>query len=305
MSLCLVLVGLLGGEVVLSQSGGGPIDFLGKEKAASTAKFIASLRAPTGGYATQKGSSPSLRATFQARKALATLGVAPVNPAADQQFVRKCVEEETLLFVDRPGDKPSTLLSAAGIMCAVAVGLGEAPDFQPVIKANARNLELSAKVFEEIRLGAAAFEAIRTQPGVRREWIHQLRKTQNPEGGYGPSNSRLRDTGGVLAALLRLGEKIDDKEKQVYMEYLLEGQGKAGGFGMTQEAKPDLDSSYRIGRALWMMGATPEVKRMHSFLKACQTDSGGFSVQPGEEGTLADTYRAVMIASWLTGKRGS
>lgn len=284
-------------------SGASPLAFLGQDGIAKTGQFIASHRAETGGYCTQKGSNPSLRATFQARKALKTLGIAPVKPELDVKFAKECIEEDTHLFLDRPGEKPSALFSAAGIMTFVALGIHESPDLQPAIEANKRYLQVQAKSFEEIRLGAAAFEALGHAPPVRREWIHQLRKNQSAEGGFGPLNSRLKDTGGVVAGLLRLGEGFSDKDKQVYLEYLLEGQGQAGGFGMTSESASDLDSSYRVGRAIWMLGGSPDQVKMKMFLKKCQTANGGFADRPGEEGTLADTYRAVMIASWLKGNR--
>ncbi len=279
-----------------------PLQYLGKEGSAKTAQYLASLRVATGGYATQLGSSPTLAATFQARKALKVLGVKAVQPELDTAFVRKCVEPGTNYFVTRPGEKSTVMTSAGGIMTAVAVGLGDVADFKPVLEANSRRLQLEAKSYEEIRLSAAAFEALGEEPRVRREWIHQLRKTQGNDGGYGPENSRLRDTGGVIAAFLRLGETIPDREKQVYLEYFLESQKHGGGFGMTVDSPSDMDSTYKVGRAIWLMRESPNVQKLTAFLKKCHTANGGFADRPGDEPTLSDTYKAVLVSSWLKEK---
>ncbi len=269
-----------------------------KEWLAQTAQFVLEHHAPSGGYIPQKGSSPSLRATLSARRSLKLLGVKAPSPEKDISFVASCVDG-TGAFADRPNDKATTTLASIGLLLATDLLMHKNPEYAKLIQFNKRLVQNDAKSFEEIRMAAAVFEGLGEVPIRRNEWVRLLRATQNNEGGYGPSGSRLRDTGGVVAAFLRLKEPLAKQEKQALMEFLLSGQGKDGGFGVTESAPSELDSSYRIGRALWMLGVTPDVKRMRAFLEKCRTPSGAYSVHPGEEPTLVDTYRALIISSWL------
>ncbi len=277
-----------------------PLATLGQnsDRMAQTAQFVLDHHSPKGGYVPQKGSSPSLRATLSARRSLHLLGVKAPSPEKDILFVASCVDESGA-FADRPNDKSTTTLASVGLLLASDLMMHKNPEYFKLIELNKRLVLNDAKSFEEIRMGAAVFEGLGVISTRRNEWVRQLRATQSTEGGYGPSGSRLRDTGGVVAALLRLKEPLAKQEKHALIEFLLSGQGKDGGFGVTESAPSELDSSYRIGRALWMLGVTPDARRMGVFLEKCRTPSGAYSVHPGEEPTLVDTYRALIISSWL------
>ena len=271
---------------------------LSKDKLAQTAQFVLEHHASSGGYIPQKGSSPSLRATLSARRSLKLLGVKAPSPEKDILFVASCVDASGA-FVDRPNEKATATLASVGLLLASDLLMHQNPEYVKLIEFNKRFVLNNAKSFEEIRMGAAVFDGLGVVPSRKNDWVRQIRATQSEEGGYGPSGSRLRDTGGVIAALLRLKEPLAKQERQALIEFLLMGQGKDGGFGVTESAPSELDSSYRIGRALWMLGVMPDAKRMRLFLEKCRTPSGGYSVQPGEEPTLVDTYRALIISSWL------
>lgn len=291
---------LLWAGLGLAQSTPKPSALLSSEKAAKTASYVLGLHASEGGYSAQKGSSPSLRATLSARRSLKLLGEKAPNPEKDVQFVASCVDAEGG-FSDRPGMPSSTALVLSGLLVATDLGMHNMPEYDRLIETNKRLLLNNAKTFEEVRMGAAVYEALGVPSPRRNEWVRIIRAAHSDVGGYGPPNSRLRDTGGAVAALLRLKEPLAKKEKEYLQEFLLNGQGREGGFGMTDTAPPDLDCSYRIGRALWMLGSSPDATKMRAFLASCRSPSGAYAPHPGEEPTLVDTYRALIISSWLKG----
>lgn len=284
----------------IAQSTSKPSVPLSPEKAAKTTAYVLGLHAAEGGYAPQKGSSPSLRATLSARRSLKLLGAKAPNPEKDVLFVASCVDADGG-FADRPGTPSSTALVSSGLLVATDLGMHNMPEYTQLIETNKKLLLNNAKSFEEVRMGAAVFEALGTPSPKRNEWVRVIRAAHSDVGGYGPPNSRLRDTGGAVAALLRLKEPLAKKEKEYLQEFLQNGQGREGGFGMTDTAPPDLDCSYRIGRAIWMLGGSPDAARMRAFLASCRSPSGAYAPHPGEEPTLVDTYRALIIASWLKG----
>ncbi len=291
---------LLWAGLGIGQSTTKPTSPLSPEKAAKTAAYVLGLHAEGGGYAPQKGSSPTLRATLSARRSLKLLGAKAPSPEKDVVFVASCVDGEGG-FADRPGMASSTAIVSSGLLVATDLGMHTMPEYNQLIETNKKLLLNNAKTFEEVRMGAAVFEALGIQSPKRNEWVRTIRAAHGDVGGYGPPNSRLRDTGGAVAALLRLKEPLAKKEKEYLQEYLQNGQGREGGFGMTDTAPPDLDCSYRIGRALWMLGSSPDATKMRAFLATCRTASGAYAPHPGEEPTLVDTYRALIIASWLKG----
>jgi prenyltransferase beta subunit len=291
---------LLWAGLGLAQSTPKPSALLSAEKTAKTASFVLGLHGADGGYASQKGASPSLRATLSARRSLKLLGEKAPNPEKDMLFVASCVDADGG-FADRPGTPSSTALALSGLLVATDFGMHKMLQYTQLIETNKKLILNNAKTFEEVRMAAAVYEALGVPSPRRNEWVRIIRATHSDVGGYGPPNSRLRDTGGAVAALLRLKEPLAKREKEYLQEFLLSGQGREGGFGMTDTAHPDLDCSYRIGRALWMLGATPDAAKMRAFLESCRSPSGAYAPHPGEEPTLVDTYRALIISSWLKG----
>lgn len=71
---------------------------------------------------------------------------------------------------------------------------------------------------------------------------------------------------------------------------------------MTVDSPSDMDSTYKVARAVLLMKEVPNVQKMTAFLKKCHTANGGFADRPGDESTLTDTYKAIMVSSWLKGK---
>src|SRR5207244_307124 len=75
-----------------------------------------------------------------------------------------------------------------------------------------KSLSEGAKEPEEIRIAAAAFEALQ-QPGDPRgvgapkaeAWLARVAQDRNPDGSYGHGAGAARATGGMMALVLRLG----------------------------------------------------------------------------------------------------
>src|SRR5207302_555608 len=85
-----------------------------------------------------------------------------------------------------------------------------------------------AKVFEEVRMAAAGLETIGRRSWLNDAWLKQLAKMQNADGTSGKGDGLPRDTGSVVAAVLRLGGTIDKPD--TVRKALDAGQRKDGGF---------------------------------------------------------------------------
>jgi prenyltransferase beta subunit len=163
-----------------------------------------------------------------------------------------------------------------------------------------KHLESNAKGFEEIRLSAAGLEAVNKKTAKMEEWTKELTKTRNEDGTYGQGDGQARDTGGTIAALLRLGAKVDAQEEII--KALKAGQRGDGGFGKGGEKGSDLESCYRIMRAFHMLKQKPDENKLREFIGKCRNKDGGYGVMPGKESAVSSTYFAGIILHWLDEK---
>src|SRR5205823_13226571 len=107
---------------------------------------------------------------------------------------------------------------AVGIMAVLEAKLPIEPYADVVVK----YLGEHAKRFEEVRLAAAGLEAIGKQSPKADDWLKQIAAMQNPDGSFGKGKGAARDTGSAVAAMLRLGGKIDYPERVIAV--IKEGQ---------------------------------------------------------------------------------
>src|SRR5262249_51591886 len=92
---------------------------------ARTAKWVLALAAPHGGfYLAPKETTPSLRATNGAVRALHSLGQPLLNKEKEKHaaFVLKCYDPKTGAFAE-PGGKPDVAITSIGVMVAMELGI--------------------------------------------------------------------------------------------------------------------------------------------------------------------------------------
>src|SRR5262249_5173778 len=132
----------------------------------------------------------------------------------------------------------------------------------------------NAKSFEEIRLAAAGAEAAGRQPAESETWIKQISDMRTAAGLFGKGDGLARDTGSSVAAILRLGGKVENA-KEVLVA-LKAGQRKDGAFGKADAANSDLETSYRVMRAFHMLKDQPkDVEALKGFMARCRNKDGG------------------------------
>ena len=264
------------------------------EAATQTCSYIESLRDPaTGAYQVTAGGKPNLRAVNGAVKAKRRLGGLVTGVEKLRAFVLACHDPATGGFAEEPGGKVSVPATAVGVITAVEVGVP-----RETVRKSLDYLKANAKTWEEVRIAGAAVEAW----GVKdcmfdlAAWEAIADKAGELAVG-GPREGGARDVGGVVAFKLRLGREVPARESVT--GFLQTGQRADGGWSKPGADESDLESSYRVMRALHLLKARPEVAAVRQFLASCRKPDGGCSVTPKEPASMSGTYYAAMIESWL------
>ena len=236
----------------------------------------------------------SLRATTAALRALKYFGGEPADRAACVAFVKGCFDRDSGGFTDQPGKgKPDVITTAVGLMAVVELKMPQEAYVGPAVAFLTRN----AKTFEEIRMGAAGLEAVGKRPPQADEWLKTLAAMRNEDGTFDKGLAAARATGSAVAAELRLGGKIGNKE--AILKALRIGQRHDGGYGKAGAKTADLETTYRVMRCYHMLGEHPDVGRLRRFVFRCRNVDGGYGVTPGTNSTVAGTYFAGIILHWL------
>jgi len=271
-----------------------PKPALPPDQVAQTTRYLAALATPMGGYAPQAGGKASLRATLGAVRGLRLLGVQPADLAACRDFVVACLTPEG--FADAPDQQPgqaAPALQAVGIMALHDLGAEKLPQVASKLPQQFTRLENLATDFESVRLAAAAFEAGKQLPAKKDAWQALIQKAQ----AGSPENARL--VGGATAARLRLGVQLKPAEREELSARLLAGQGEDGGWSNAAREPGDLDSCYRVMRAIKMLGAKPDAQKLRGFVASCRNADGGYGVAKGKPSSVSATYQALIVLSWL------
>lgn len=273
------------------------------EEKKATIEFVQKLQTTTGGFlpapaapTDAKAPTPTVRATSGALRALKYFGGEAKDRAAAGKFVASCFDKASGGFADTPGGKPDVFTTAVGLMAMMELKLPSEPYVEPGVKFLTEN----AKQFEEVRIGAAGLETVSKRPKQADAWLEQVVKTANPDGTYGKGPGTARSTGGAVAAVLRLGGKVEQRENVV--KALKSGQRADGGFGKEEEQGSDLETSYRVMRAFHMMKEKPDDPKLRAFVAKCRNADGGYGVAPGQKSNISATYFASIILHWLDQK---
>jgi len=264
----------------------------------ATIAFIMKLHDPaTGGYRVDAKTAPGLRATSGAVRSFNylggdKLGLTLPNQDKTDAFVNSCYDMTTGSFHE-PQGQPDVTITSVGVMTAAELGL-----LKLQWPRSAGYLHANAKSFEEVRIAAAALESAKLKPTWLDEWIKIADAQLNNDGTAGKSDGQSRDTASVAAMKLRLGYPVANKVKVV--EAIVKGQRADGGWGKANAKDSDLETSYRVMRALHLLKDKPkDTKALKAFLAKCRNPDGGYSVERGKASTLSGVYYASAISKWM------
>ncbi|MCS7016194.1 MAG: terpene cyclase/mutase family protein [Gemmatales bacterium] len=216
-------------------------------------------------------------------------------PQADKtrRYLRSCQNPDGG-FGSSPGAASEVRTTALAVLALVELGEKD----RIVLGRALKYLEAQAKTFEEIRIAAAAFEALHQRPGKKtlKTWQLEINRLRNADGTFGKGGDVARDTGSAVACLLRLGLSVEDSSAAA--QAILKGQRADGGWG--RDAQPsDLETTYRVLRALYMLKHKPNLEAVAGFLARCRAAEGAYALQPGDVPTVQATYFASAILRWL------
>jgi prenyltransferase beta subunit len=251
----------------------------------------------TGGFKVTPDGKPSLRACNGAVKALKYLGAKAV-PNRDKvaAFVLSCHDPATGAFAE-PGGKPDVAITSIGVMAAAELDIpkekyAKAMDY----------LGKNAKTFEEVRIAAAAVEAwgVKDCPFDLEPWIEAARKQLFDEFRQpGPPDNRARVMGSAVAMLVRLGSRFHDPDG-AFAKLVNTGQRADGGWGKGGEKGSDLETTYRVMRALHLLKVRPAgAAKVREFVAKCRNADGGYGVKPGDPSSMSGVYYASIVSAWL------
>lgn len=269
----------------------------------ATIRWILQLQAEQGGFlpgpsllAQSKPLQPSLRATSAAVRALHYLGADVPNADRHRQFVLRCYDRTTGGFAE-PGGQPDVALTSVGIMASVALRI------QPQEYSAAWNyLHNHARTFEEIRIAAAAVEAAseKKPPFDVRPWIDHATKAADVAMQLDARDGGAREVGSAAALVLRLRGTPTQDQRRRWSRFLLDGQRPDGGWGKMSISHSDLETTYRVLRALMHLETPPrDLSALRWFLAAHRSSDGGYSVAAKEPPSMSGTYYATIILHWL------
>ncbi len=257
---------------------------------AQTAAFAAAQQNKDGGFTAKKGGPSSLQATNSGLRALKHVGGSVPDILACVQYVRSCASPEGG-FASTPGGKPDVVTTALGLLAASELKIADTK----IIRGAVAYLGRNAHSFEEVRMAIAGLEAIGVSSPDILKWNSQIQEMRNPDGTFGAGPSQAFVTGGAAAAILRMGLRLDRREAVVAA--IKAGQRPEGGWSK-DAGPPDLSSSYRVMRCLYMLHEKPDVERLMSFVMSCRKADGSYSSVPGGEGDLGGTYLGTIITYW-------
>jgi prenyltransferase beta subunit len=247
-----------------------------------------------------------LRATNGAARAWKYLG--GDNPGATlpnkdrhAAFVLSCYDPKTGGFAE-PGGKPDVTITSIGVMAAAELGIAH----QKYARAM-DYLKENAKTFEEVRIGAAAVEAwgVKECPFKLDEWF-RIGKAFGTRP-VRDAKDDARDCGSLTAMWLRLGNTLEEMQREVIVsEVLKPGQREDGGWGKKGENASDIETTYRVMRALMLLKEKPrEAQKLRAYIEAHRNKDGGYATKPGDPSSMSGVYYCAIVSKWLNEPDGA
>jgi len=264
----------------------------------ATCAYVLGLQQPDGGFAPAVVASgdrkSSLRATLGALRTLKYFDGELAHRAQCERFIQGCFDKQSGAFADQPGGTADVITTSIGLMTLVELKLSVQEYEGPAFKYFGDH----AKGFDEIRMVAAAIEAVHAEPATAGSWLQQVLATQKADGTFGKGDGIARDTGSAIVTVMRLGGTVQDPKN--VLKALRKGQRADGGFGKEGAPASDLETSYRVTRAFHMLREKPDTERLKAFVLRCRNTDGGYGMTPGQPSSASTTYLAAIIAHWLS-----
>lgn len=259
----------------------------------ATLKYVAALQdADTGAFKLTAKAQPSLRATSAGVRATKYLGGDLAHKDKAAAFVLSCYDPATGGFRE-PGGKPDVTLTSVGVMAAAELGIPESK-----IPKAVEYLHATAKTFEDVRIGAAALEALGKKPDWVDAWVKLADAQLNNDGTAGKGAGLARESASVAGMKLRLGYPVANKAKVI--DAIKAGQRPDGGWGKADAPASDGETTYRVMRALMLAKEKPrDADKLRAFFAACRNADGGYGVAPGEPSSVSGVYYQAIVAKWL------
>lgn len=256
-------------------------------------KYVAGLQdADTGAFKLNAKAQPSLRATSAAVRATKYLGGELAHKDKAAAFVLSCYDPATGGFHE-PDGKPDVAVTSVGVMAAVELGVPEAK-FPKAVE----YLRTNTKTFEDVRIAAAALEALQKKPDWADAWIKVADAQLNNDGTAGKGDGLARESASVAAMKLRLGYPVANKAK--VLDAIKAGQRPDGGWGKADAKTSDGETTYRVMRALMLAKEKPrDADKLRAFVAACRNADGGYGTAPGEASSVSGVYYQAIVAKWL------
>jgi hypothetical protein len=165
-------------------------------------------------------------------------------------------------------------------------------------------LKANAKTFEEVRIAAAAVEAwgVKDCPFKLDDWFEIAGKYSMDTFKGPPKGEQAREAGSLLAFSLRLkpDEKFEPGNKAVVASPLLSGQREDGGWGKTGDKASDIETTYRVMRALMLLKEKPkDMKKLREFIESHRNQDNGYATKPGDKSTMSGAYYCIIVSKWL------
>lgn len=261
---------------------------------AAAAKWVLAREVSTGGFAlTAKDTKPGLRSTSGAVRALRYLGAEVPNKDTHAAFVLSCFDPKTGGFAE-PGGKPDVTITAVGVMAAAELGIPKEKYAKalPYLKAN-------AKSFEDVRIGAAAVEAwgLKDCPFKLDDWFLIAATDAGTKLLGNAADGGARDIASVNAMYLRLGKAGVDTAN--ILPHLRDGQRADGGWGKKGEKDSDIETTYRVMRAFYLLNEQPKDQpKLREFVAKHRNADGGYATKPGDPSSMSGAYYAAIVSSW-------
>ncbi len=276
-----------------------PVHKLSPAEKKKTLDFLYSLQNQDGGFVISKNAKggSNLRATTAACRAIHYFGGEVPHIEKVREFLSSCFHSEVGAFSDQPNGKIDVIVTAVGMLAIVDAKM-ETKQFKTK---GVDYLIKNASEWEQIRMVGAAFEALKEFPAKPIErWVNQLNQDKNQFGGWGTEELQARETGGRVAFFLRLNQSMKEVERIKQLKIITEGQQSDGGWIKEKNKGSDLESCYRVVRALYLMKQLPKSPdQLKQFIHSCRNQDGGYGIQPGLPSTASGTYFAGVISYWL------
>ncbi|GBD37287.1 hypothetical protein HRbin36_02418 [bacterium HR36] len=259
-----------------------------------TLAYLFALQKPDGSFGQNRLVPKSdLATTSAAVRAIIYFGGQVPQAEACRKYLRACQNADGG-FANTPGGSSEVRITALAVLALVELGEKD----KSVLGRAIKYLEAHAKTFEEIRIAAAAFEALHLQPSKKtlKAWQQEILRRRNPDGTFGTGGDVPRDTASAVACLLRLGLSVENRETAA--KAIVAGQRPDGGWG--REGQPsDLETTYRVMRAFFMLKHQPALPAVAKFVASCRSQEGAYALRPGEVPSPQATYFASAIFHWL------